>query len=171
MGLILISYHPAYDIYHCLFRQLLLLENLPGKKSAMDQLRILDFYLLFPSLLGVVRMPQTLAKRRTELTRGTLHYEMIEDPYKLFVQLERIQVTSTKLLASCELTSFEDVKSMVVQRTSKEIPSMLASAIHQTAKEQTALLSFLTGPFFDIDFYGPKGLKARTGLMEHRYDE
>ena len=171
MGLTLVTYHPAQDIYHCIFRQLLLLENLPGKKSALDRLRILDFYLLFPSLLNEVRVPKSLVARRNKLADKPSSYEIIEDPYRLFAQLEGIQVSATRLLASCELVSLDEVRKREIVRTLDEIPAKLASAIQQGVEEKGELLVFLTGPFFNLDFYGPNGLKARTGLMVHTYDQ
>ena len=47
----MLVYHPAFDMHHCVFRMVRLLNRLPVGSCQVERMRILDFYLLFPSLI------------------------------------------------------------------------------------------------------------------------
>lgn len=166
----MIIYHPATDAYHCAYRILQLIELLPDKTCEKDILRILDFYLLFPSLLHKVKLPRSASGFRKMVLASQDAYEVIEDPHKVFMQLETFQDAAIRCLASCELISVADLRNNIIKRTDNEIPKDLKDAIDKSNSDNKNILSLLTGPLFDIDFYGNQGLKARTSLMEFRYD-
>ena len=166
----MLLYHPAFDLNHCNFRLLRLLEALPRDAHELNKLRILDFYLLFPTLLKQVRMPRTAAGDKGMLKKIDVPYERIDDPYRLFLKLEALQRTALKSLASYNIIDAEYLREEKVLRTDKQLPSALVAAITKSNDNKPSVLGLLTGPLFDIEFYGDQGLKARTGLMEHRYD-
>lgn len=166
----MLLYHPAFDIYHCCFRFLRLLKSLPLVPHEVDMLRILDLYLLFPTLLKQVRFPKTALKYKKNISDLESPYENIENPYKLLIQLDPLQKSALRHLASCNIISPEHFLKGKVIRTEVPIPDKLAQKIDGADKKDPNLISLLTGPFFDEEFYGDKGLKARTGLMEYKYD-
>ncbi len=166
----MLIYHPAYDLYHCAFRFLRLLEKLPKLPHEVDKLRILDFYLLFPSLLKKVSLPRNAMIFRKILNSFSDKYEEITDPHKLFSQLDPFQIASLRYLSSGHVIEAEHLSRGKVSRTDRGLPTPLLDAINRANSEDSELLDFLIGPFFDLEFYGSAGLKARTKLMEFRYD-
>jgi len=166
----MLIYHPIYDEYHCVFRILRLLEVVASKNIEVDRLRVLDFYLLFPSLLPRVKMPQSARKYRKMVHDTFGPYENIHDPYKVFIQLEPFQQGALCCLVSCGLLDASGLKQGFAKRTPKTLPAPLANSIRRANETDRDLIGLLAGPLFDLDFYGPDGLKARTGLMEYRYD-
>lgn len=168
--LMMLIYHPAYDLYHCAFRFLRLLEKIPKLPHEVDKLRILDFYLLFPSLLKRVSLPRNALIFRKMFKSYADTYEELADPYKIFIQLEPFQIASLRYLSSVELIDVEDLSNGKVNRTETRLPTMLFDAINKANSEHSELLDFLIGPFFELEFYGSNGLKARTKLLEYKYD-
>lgn len=166
----MLIYHPAFDIYHCSFRLLRLLENLSKEPYEVDRLRILDFYLLFPTLLQNFTLPRTAISYRKTIKALDIPYERIEDPFKIFLQIEPLQSSALRCLASYDIIDADQLSDGKILRTEKHLPKQLKEAINKAYIENPDLLNFLTGPLFDLDFYGQGGLKARSGLVEHRYD-
>jgi hypothetical protein len=97
-------------------------------------------------------------------------YENIEDPYKVFIQLEPFQHEALRCLVSWGLLDSGALKQGFAKRTPKVLPATLADSIKGANEADHDLIGLLTGPLFDLDFYGSHGLKARTRLMEYRYD-
>ncbi len=166
----MLIYHPAYDIYHCIFRFLRLLEILPKVPHEADKLRILDFYLLFPHLLKEVLLPLEARSYRKTINKLDEPYENVKDPHKMFLKLETFQLSALRCLASCNIIDINEFSSERIMRTKKKIPEQLLATINKTNSDNPDLVNLLTGPLFDLAFYGDKGLKARTKLMEYRYD-
>jgi hypothetical protein len=166
----MLLYHPAYDVYHCVFRVLRLLEADTSKTIEIDRLRVLDFYLLFPSLLSELRFPRSASKYKKAARSISTPYENIENPYRVFIQLEPFQQGALRCLVSCGLLDSDNLKDGFAKRTQKILPTPLADSIKSANEADHDLIGLFTGPLFDLDFYGPQGLKARTSLLEYRYD-
>lgn len=46
----MITYNPAFDLYHCIFRMIHIIQRLDDNECLeVDKIRIWDFYILFPS--------------------------------------------------------------------------------------------------------------------------
>lgn len=46
----MITYNPAFDLYHCIFRMIHIIQRLDDNDCLeVDKIRIWDFYVLFPS--------------------------------------------------------------------------------------------------------------------------
>lgn len=166
----MLFYHPIFDIHHCCFRILRLLSSLPAVEHEVDKIRIMDLYLLFPTLLKKVQMPKTAVRFKKYYQNLESPYETIENPYKLLMQLEPIQQSALGHLSSCNIINPKQFIKGGVLKTEAFIPDKLVQVIDSANNENSDLMSLLSGPFFNIDFYGKNGLKARTGLLEHKYD-
>jgi hypothetical protein len=162
-------YHPAFDIYHGVFRLLRLLRELPKGPTELERVRILDFYLLFPQLLRGVRFPAGSASLKNYFSRLPGLYEQIEDPKALFARLAPYQQAALDALASRRLIDAEALSQSKVMRTEIAIPLELERAI-AGRNADSKVIQFLTGPLSRVSLYGPKGLKERTDLFEYRYD-
>ena len=166
----MLIYHPAFDMYHCMFRILRLLSKLPEQAYEVERIRILDFYLLFPEQLNNVRFPREAVTYRKSFRNDINPFERIEDPLRIFLRLESYQKEALNCLASYNLIDSELLAESKIQRTDNELPNELVEAIEKATDRFPEVMELLTGPFRNIDLYGKSGLKARTQLFEHRYD-
>jgi hypothetical protein len=166
----MLIYHQAFDPYHCAFRVVKLLQLLPMKDYFEEKIRILDFYLLFPSELNKARLPKGTSKMRKNINDLYNCYDTLQSPYRIFVNIEPVQQTALRYLASRGIISVEALGHGYVRRTDVEIPPSLMDEITKETDRSSAVLSFITSSLADIDLYGPNGLKARTRFYEYRYD-
>lgn len=165
----MLIYHPAFDGHHGALRQLMLLARLPNSESNVAQLRILDFYLLFPAELGKVTFPSFLRKEKKHWSHLTTKYNRILDPRRVFDEIRPYQEEAIRMLAASGV-----IKMVGASATSSvsivNIPDRLLPLVNSASEERNQLLDLLTREFSKIDLYGASGLKARTGLFEYRYD-
>jgi len=166
----MLTYHPAFDVYNCAFRELLLLENLSTKQAPIGLLRVLDFYLLFPELAEKCKLPKELSSYKKELKTLRRSYCDIQEPLRVFAQLEPYQDAALEMLVSCGLISSEDLKRGMVVRTSALLPMKIAEQLMREKQENQLLVDFLCNHFAKSEFYGKSGIKSRTGLLEFNYD-
>lgn len=166
----MLIYHPAFDLYNCIFRMLLLINNSKESKIELDRIRIWDFYLVFPREAQKIRFPRELSKLKTIFkTKKDNPYEDLLDSKLIMNRMNPFQISALKCLASYGLIDHELLKQKIIKRTDKNIPEELLSIYNELTVEKQNILKLVTG-FHDILLYGPNGLKARTGLIEFKYD-
>ena len=165
----MLIYHPAFDAYHAAFRFLLLLQATSKNEMKFARLRILDFYLLFPSELTEMTLPKDLVSHRKHWKSSTNKYNDIIDPRRIFNELEPFQVSGLQLAIASGFVVFNKSRDHV-SLSSRSLPTSLSSQLDKSTRSQADLLEFLTKSFSSIDLYGRDGLKARTRLFEYRYD-
>lgn len=166
------TYHPYSDPYHSAFRSMQLLQYREANDYSIDKFRIMDFYLVFPHLIGHIRMPKS--------TRG-VYYELrlnkVEEPYqefpkprRLFQQIESIQRTAFGYLSASRLIDIKSYKDGRISRGGEELSKKFWSKIQSANENEPEVIKFIVDQVAALPLYGPDGLKARTGLMEFRYD-
>lgn len=165
----MLIYHPAFDPYHCIFRVMRLLGAMPMQPYELDRIRILDFYLLFPSALSEMTFPSNMRKYR-KLAGSKNKYDLIRDPIRVFVQLEPFQLAGINELAARGFISSEMLVLKKILFTGKSAPEAMVEKIAKANEEDADFLSLLTGPMIGIDLYGKSGLRGRSSLFEYRYD-
>jgi len=165
----MLIYHPAFDAHHSAFRQLVLLSAMPESNADQIQLRILDFYFLFPAELRKVTFPNALRKEKKQWTALATRYNRILDPRRIFDELRAYQDEGLRMLAATgivRITKGSRQSSVALV----EIPQSIYPMIESARSSHANLLNLLAGEFSKIDLYGASGLKDRTGLFEYRYD-
>lgn len=162
-------YHPAYDPYGAILRSIRLLI---GKEwTEKSRLRILDFLLLFPEFVEDFQLTASLRStfRKSAIARR-FAYEARPPAVRLFELMEPAFEAATQTLLA---------KGIVVQRSENEsvwrldtgaTPNALLSLAKKRNEEEVSLLNFLNDFNREFELNGPKGLKARSGLMEYKYD-
>ena len=165
----MLIYNPAYDVYHTMFRVLQLLDKM-GEQVEIEKIRILDFYLVFPSELLEIKSFRGFRKYAKYLNEEVNKYERVINAKRLFYKMESIQLEAIKGLISYGLLDSEAFKNGRLQRTSLEVSDELNSQIKDANSRNMNLISLLTGPLASIDLYGRLGLKERTNLLEFKYD-
>jgi hypothetical protein len=146
------------------------LNRLPDDSYQIERLRILDFYLLFPSTLKDVTFPRDAMRFKSVIPASPNPYEEVRDPNRIFTRIEPYQIAAIKYMAAHGLIDSEQLSTGKVRRTSISLPPGLIGTIDVATRKDKEILDLLTGPFRNIDLYGKSGLKARTNLFEFRYD-
>ena len=168
-----LSYQPALDPFHTVFRLMRLRDAvLVGGPLHEDHLKILDFFLLFPFRLSILRLrPAHRRFRRLAEKYNTLApYRHHPEDRMLFDRMKPIQSAGLSTLSAKELINIQQYRLGIVLRTPSGVPDVLSHRINQLYAEQEDLMEFLVILARQYDLLGPDGLKARSGLLEHRYD-
>ncbi|QDL32622.1 ABC-three component system middle component 5 [Serratia liquefaciens] len=164
----MLVYHPAYDAYHCLFRMMAIMERVG--EVEIDKLKMLDFYILFPSLLSRVRMPRQFSKIKKNAEHAHNEYHDPLNPGMTFKEMRHIQDAAIKCMLATGYISQENFNNGYVVRTDKKLPEKLSLDMREFLEQKEPFSSFIIQKLAHFHLTGPDGLKSRTQLMEHRYD-
>ena len=164
-------YHPAQDINHCVYRLILILEKSKHSSINIDTYRILDFYTLFPYLLKLIKpLPQALSKHRSKFKDIQEPYESLKNTKRILFELEALQSVCIQNLLAKNLLDKDSYECGFLKRSNIELPEQLQSEIQTARLANEEWFKVLVDELPQTEFKGKAGLKARTGLMEYRYD-
>jgi len=158
-------WYASRDPYHCIFRMIRLLEA-RGGPVPFEQLRVLDMFLMFPSLLHRLTLTTALRERLRSLE--------IEPPTKTFVRLpgtasvwqdlQIYQLTALKRLAGLGLLKREALRDRNASLDRSQAPAeLLQHAISQNEAAEP-LMRFLVEDLGALPMAGSQGLVRRAGL-------
>ncbi|WP_346770221.1 ABC-three component system middle component 5 [Bacteroides graminisolvens] len=158
----MIVYHPVYDTYHCLTRTLKILRCLGEKSYEKDRIKIYDYYFLFPCETGNITLPGQFStyKKICKANR----YNKVYDIRNTFSQLESVQETAYRALASFGFIENNLLFDDIIKLTNNPIPENL---LFDLTDEETSYMELVTTFFENISI---SELKKRTKLMEYRYE-
>ena len=157
----MLVYHPAFDIYNCIFRMLQLLSYTKEEEIAFDKLRIWDFS--FPADLRYLK--EKIFKDRNN------PYEEISNPKGIFDRMQTYQLSAIKCLASYGFVDSKQLSKNKVKKTGKEVPKELLLQLNNPRTESKNIIKLVTSDFLNLPLLGKEGLKARTGLLNFKYDK
>lgn len=167
----MLMYHPAQDINHCVYRLLLITELSEHDRLNVDLYRLIDFYTLFPSLLKLMaQFPSPIHRYKTKFMEIPEPFESLKNTRRILHELEQLQSIAIQNLLAKDLLDSESVKDGYLKRTKKELPEYFLQAIRESRLVREDWFKVLINEFPKAKFTGNNGLKARTGLMEYRYD-
>lgn len=167
----MLIYHPAFDIYNCVFRMLQLMTSMKYSEIEVDRIRIWDFYLTFPNEARKISFPQDLAElKKIFKSKQENPYEDLIDPKRIIERMKPYQMSALRSIASYGLIDSKLLSKNIIRRTQKEIPSELISKFSDLSVEKSNIIKLITG-FNELPLYGNMGLKFRTGLIEYKYDQ
>jgi hypothetical protein len=164
----MLIYHPAYDAHHCVFRMLAVAEIC--KDVEVDKARLLDFYLLFPASVALIRLPADLRNGRKAAKNIENPYHDPLNPFATFRDMRLIQEVALKCIAASGLIDVNKLGSGFVVRTDKDIPEMLQNSIKGFLDARQPLADFILQDLSKIPLRGHDGLKHRSEMMEYKYD-
>jgi hypothetical protein len=171
--MIQLTYEPALDLFHGIFRFLRLRELLPEDRPIhRDHARIIDFYQLFPYRIDGIRLTQAhrrFRKLASEYANRRSYGEQPDDRL-LFNRMEPIQVAALDTLAANNLIDAERWRLGEVVPTAGRVAPPLAARVEEANAADHDLVGFLHVLASEYNLTGSDGLKDRTGLMEHRQD-
>jgi len=167
----MLIYHPAFDIYNCVFRMLQLLSYMKQDEVEVDRLRIWDFYLTFPNEARNISYPSSLSELKNIFKKKAPNpYEDLIDAKRIIERMKSYQLSALKCIASYDLIDSELLAKNIVRRTNNEIPAELSNKFNELTIEKQNIIKLIVG-FWELPLYGKYGLKNRTGLIEFKYDQ
>ncbi|MFB6326630.1 ABC-three component system middle component 5 [Pantoea deleyi] len=164
----MLIYHPAYDAYHCLFRMIALIDHV--NEVEVDKARILDFYLIFPSLVSEIRMPHNYSGVKKEAKKYSNYYRNPINTASTFRDMHEIQMAAIRCLAATGLIEVNLLEKNLIKRTDKSIPDGLLLSMRDFINNKSGIYTFIISKLSKFPLTGNDGLKDRTNLMEFRYD-
>ena len=166
----MLTYHPSKDPYHCIYRILCILYDLEQTCIDIDLLKILDFYVLFPSRLKNIKLPQMYTSFRKIFKSISEPYEILPSDIKLISSIETIQQIAIKTLIA---QHFIDGKLFLVNKIcfiKENLTTELLTILEHSEIRTQEWYKILTKELSVLNLYGSEGLKSRTNLLEYQYD-
>ena len=158
-------WHPSRDAYHCAFRMMRLLV---AKNAALEieRLRILDMFLLYPSLLHKSSMPRDTKKlfRELEILPPDKLFLRLPSTAAVFQDLRLYQNSAISQLTARGLFSTEDLKKRLASPPGVGWPEALVQQAEIKNADDGGLTSFLVGAFSDIPLRGRESIYRKAGL-------
>lgn len=164
----MLIYHPAFDAYHCVFRMLIVANQLVSIE--VDKARILDFYLAFPSALVAIRWPGHFRTARRLAASAHNPYRSPVSPRTTLREMRLMQDAALRCLAAAELIEADALQTSTIRRTEREIPAALLEPMRRHVAELGDVAELVFSRLGSIALLGADGLKDRTSLMDYRYD-
>ncbi|AKI02534.1 hypothetical protein IMCC20628_03852 [Hoeflea sp. IMCC20628] len=170
-----LSYTPAYDPYHTVFRYLVLLTSAEDLSLSYKAARSADFFLCFPWALKDVRAPQNVpgfAKSRNSLVKKypQSDYDRFPSSRIVFERMELIQATAVSALAGADMIDPIALQTEKVSLIVDSLSTDLQSKVESFRASKPDLVQFLASIFPKIGDLGKDGIYARSGLGEFSYD-
>lgn len=171
----MITYNPAFDLYHCIYRMLHILGRLvEGESIDVDKARIWDFYLLFPQKVYGIHMcrydSENLNLRKLYVRKSNNPYEYCGDNRKLFERLKPYQMTALSNLVSYGVIDRDQFLNKKIVICDNQKFQKLITDLEPLDTKEANVLSFMSLFTKEMSLFGENGLKQRTELMESRYD-
>ncbi len=166
----MIIYHPARDINHCAFRFINLLFDIEPNQLEWEKLQILDFYYVFPHLLGNIRLPRNSIATKKNLQNIPHTYESLPNPRRLMFSLRALHNETARALVAKGIFEKELYLKNIITLDTLKIPFNLLRRIEKNPKRNTQWYKLLIESLAEYPLDGKNGLKNRTNLMEFRYD-
>jgi len=170
-----LTYTPAYDPYHAVFRCVTLLKATKNKCMAARTLRVADFFVCFPWVIKDLRAPRGLTdftKRKNALLRQyqPTIYDALPDARLVFERMEPMQITAISAMLGAQLITREEGGVEKTCLHEQRVSQTTLAAAEDYISEHADLLAFLTEYLPQIGVFGADGIFARSGLGEHKYD-
>ena len=168
-----LSYQPAFDPFHTLFRFLRLREAvLKGLALAEEHFCIMDFYLLFPHRISELRLKPEHRRFKKLATKYayTKPYGAMPEDRVIFSRMRNIQTAVLDTLARRGLINPNQYVLGEVGLSELPIENKISAHIELENEQQSDLIEFLKSLAFEYELLGPNGLKSRSHLLEYRYD-
>ncbi|WP_286856452.1 ABC-three component system middle component 5 [Sphingobacterium sp. UBA7625] len=172
---VMIIYHPAFDLYHSVYRMLQILTHFKRDEYVeTERLRIWDFYLLFPDKISSIKLKRSendiKELIKTHIRKENNPYDLLLDTRKIFEKIKPFQLGALKCLASYGIINKDYLALNKVTIVSKDILATYSSKFEPLSVKESNAISLLTSHFYYMSLYGVDGLKDRTQLLESKYD-
>lgn len=166
----MLIYHQRKDIYHCIIRILSIVLTIDKEEIEFPKLRIIDFYLVFPHLIKEVRFPRVKGATALKNLAKNLDdpYELLPSPKRLFSEMGDYQIQAVHLLRSKRVLQEDEYGNISPGDYFSD--SKILSVVNNSRFIGDDFFFNLINILAGIPLQGENGIKARTSLMEYRYD-
>ena len=170
----MITYNPAFDLYHSIYRMAHIIQKMDeGKSLEVDRVRIWDFYMLYPVQLNHVSLKQDeseIREARKLLKLKETSFDYKGDIRKLFEWIKPFQVSALGCLVSCGILNKEEFETGNVLVSNPEKLKAFVESAGELSVPESNILNFLSFFFGGMSLTGVYGMKYRTKLLESKYD-
>lgn len=171
----MITYNPAFDLYHGIFRMTHILATMEeGDWMEVDKVRIWDFYMLFPDKVHTItirRDEDDLREYRSHyLKKENNPYEFKGDNRKFFEWIKPVQMSALNSLVSCGILDKEKYEHGRASVADHKSLQAYLNKVGDISLRERNVLAFMGSLSRFMPMTGEYGLKARTKLMESKYD-
>lgn len=164
----MIMYHPSYDAHHCAYRYLNLLQSFPNFQCDKTLLSFVDFYYVYPHLLNEMKkLPSPLHRYKSLISGIKNPFEVTPNSKALFFELKSLQQVA---LANLQYRGLVTVTNNNVCLIDTKLPNLLVKTFEEDSFSKTDIFKLLVNELPKVQLSGDNGLKARSGLMEYKYD-
>jgi hypothetical protein len=165
-------WHASRDAYHCAFRFLRLLIAKRGEIE-FERLRILDMYLLFPSLLHRTAMQRGIRDEFLQLGIERPERKFIRLPSNaaVFQELRLYQNSAMGQLAARGLIAPATLKKGIAAVDQDIVPEVLLNRVARKNSSEENLVRFLLGPFSSQPLRGRESIYRKAGLPSRAFAE
>lgn len=154
-----------------MYRMLNILHYLDHDIS-FKQLKIADFYYLFPHFLKEIKpWPSDIKSKKKLIMHTKQPFEKTPNKKKLFFDLDVIQKQALITLSSKGIVDIESYKNGNIKLKIENIPTILSLEIQNDRFRKSNEFNVIANGICISKWDGATGLKFRTGLMEYKYDE
>jgi len=145
-----------------------------GESFEIDKMRIWDFYLLFPSKLKDVKIKRDEKEireaRKKYIARERNPYEYRGDNRKLFEWIKPVQVSALSCLVSCGILNKDEYLNDHICVADRQALDAFVTQAGSLSEGESNTLLFLGFFSRTMPLTGVNGMKARTNLLESKYD-
>ncbi|WP_286340013.1 ABC-three component system middle component 5 [Ferrimonas sp. YFM] len=164
----MIIYHPAHDVNHCSYRILNVLYAVKSNELHCDMLKIINFYYVYPHLLkDMESYPRPLNYQAKKIRNIRDSFELTPNPSSLFFEMNPTHETAISSLHQRSLISIER---NIVSLERQKLPHSLIQEFKNDKLTKSDLFKILVECLPKVKLDGDNGLKAKSGLMEYKYD-
>jgi len=163
----MILYHPAYDVHHCTYRVLNILNSVDGKKLSKEALKLIDYYYVYPHLLKrVSKLPRPLSTHKKKINAVPEPFEISPNPKSLYFELSATHDSTLMSLSQKSLITIFDNE---IRLKIESLPLSLVDTFDTDEFSKSDFFIMLITNFPKVNLNGKNGFKSRSGLMEYRY--
>jgi hypothetical protein len=165
----MLTYHPIHDIHHCAFRLLSILMDVNKEQIEWERLQIMDFYYVFPHLISTIRLPRERGFNKS-IANISKPYVNMPDSNRLMFELMAIQAETGRGLAAKSIFDREKYIYGKVMLNQHRLTTELMGLINSNPIRAESWYYPTIKMLVSLPLDGDNGLKARTKLMEYKYD-
>ena len=137
------------------------------RKYYKHEIRIIDFYILFPELIDDIRTTRSLMHLKKQVAPDDNEYFTPGRPKTVFRQMEEIQDTALSILLTTNMIEKKDKKYSALKNN---MPPDLIDLVSYNNREEAKVMRLLTTLQQEVPSIGEGSLKDRSDLVEYRYD-
>jgi len=158
-------WYAARDPYHCAFRMIRLL-TWKGDALLVDQLRLLDMLLMYPSVALRMKLPLAFRENLRALRIPAVKDLFVSLPgtASIWQDLQLYQSTALKQLAGRSLLRRDALRDRYASLDQNQVPPSLLDRVHAENSVQSALMSFLVQDLASLPASGPDNIFKRAGV-------